>query len=494
MKAILFSMSRKIIGRKKECERLDVCMQSSQAQLVIVYGRRRVGKTFLINEYFENNFAFKLTGVYGKSKDEQIRLFDTSLSLHIANNKSNSGKNISDNTKSSKDWIDAFFNLRKYLEKLDTNKKQVVFIDEMPWLDTPKSGFLSAFEWFWNDWGSTQSNLVFVVCGSATSWMDENIANNKGGLFNRHTCSLFLKPFSLCEVEQYLQSKEINWSRYDIVQCYMIMGGIPYYLSLLQNIYSFSQNIDHLFFSSNGELHNEFEHLYRTLFSNSTIYIKIVEALSKKKGGLTRDEILASINRASSGDLSVILKNLELSGFIRITNFFNKKKKNSLYQLSDYYTSFYFKFLKDSYGTDEHYWSNSVDNPSKRAWEGLVFEQICRDHVPLIKHKLGISGVLSEESSWFVRGDKNFSGSQIDLLLSRRDRVVTLCEIKFSTGEFSIDKEYDMNLRNKIESFKRDTGYKGTIQLVMVTTYGIKQNRYSSLVQNQIVLDDLFSF
>ncbi|WP_074840980.1 AAA family ATPase [Succinivibrio dextrinosolvens] len=474
-------MNRKIIGRKKECERLDECMNADQAQLVIVYGRRRVGKTYLINEYFENRFAFKITGSYGQPKEVQLKIFDTSLSRQNGVNKLN-----------SKDWFEAFNSLRDYLETLDTNEKQVIFFDEMPWLDTQKSSFLAAFEWLWNDWASTRRNLIFIVCGSATSWMDEKIANNKGGLFNRQTCKLFIKPFSLNEVEEYLQSKNIEWSRYDIVQCYMIMGGIPYYLSLLNSKLSLSQNIDALFFTDRGELSDEFEHLYRTLFTNSASYIKVVESLSKKKGGLTRDELLKSTGRQTGGELSVILKNLELSGFIRISNFFNKKKKNALYQLCDYYTSFYFKFIKDNYGKDEHYWSNAVDNPAKRTWEGLVFEQICRDHVTSIKKKLGISGVLSEESSWYVRGDTEIQGAQIDLLISRRDHVTNLCEIKFSTGEYSIDKDYDLKLRNKVEAFRRDTNYKGTIQLVMITTFGLKKNQYSSLIQNQIVLDDLF--
>lgn len=478
---MLNHMNRKIIGRKKECERLDECMNADQAQLVIVYGRIRVGKTYLINEYFENRFAFKITGSYGQPKEVQLKIFDTSLSRQNGVNKLN-----------SKDWFEAFNSLRDYLETLDTNEKQVIFFDEMPWLYTQKSSFLAAFEWFWNDWASTRRNLIFIVCGSATSWMDEKIANNKGGLFNRQTCKLFLKPFSLNEVEEYLQSKNIEWSRYDIVQCYMIMGGIPYYLSLLNSKLSLSQNIDALFFTDRGELSDEFEHLYRTLFTNSASYIKVVESLSKKKGGLTREELLKSTGRQTGGELSVILKNLELSGFIRISNFFNKKKKNALYQLCDYYTSFYFKFIKDNYGKDEHYWSNAVDNPAKRTWEGLVFEQICRDHVTSIKKKLGISGVLSEESSWYVRGDTEIQGAQIDLLISRRDHVTNLCEIKFSTGEYSIDKDYDLKLRNKVEAFRRDTNYKGTIQLVMITTFGLKKNQYSSLIQNQIVLDDLF--
>ena len=476
---------KRIIGRIKECARLDECMHSDRAQLIIVYGRRRVGKTFLINEYFHNDFAFKLTGTYGKGQEDQLENFASAL---YRKTRRKIGV--------PKTWRQAFEQLRDYTETLPEDRKQVFFFDEMPWLDNRKSDFLSVFEWFWNDWASTKDNIVFIVCGSATSWMDEKIANNKGGLFNRQTRKLFLKPFRLFEVEQYLLSRNIRWSRYDIVRCYMIMGGIPYYLSLLSNRLSLSQNIDNLFFAEDGELRDEFSHLYNTLFSNSENYIKAVEALSTKTGGLTRSELAEITGLKTNGDLTKILTDLELSDFIRVSGFYRKKKKDTLYQLRDYYTAFYMRYIKDHHGNDEHYWSNSPDNPARKAWEGLVFEQVCKDHLPAIKHKLGISGVLSEESSWFLRADEKngIPGAQIDLLISRRDRVITICEIKFANGQYLITRDYDLNLRNKIEAFKLATDCRESIQLVMITTYGIKINEYSSVVQNQITLDDLFYF
>ena len=472
-----------IIGRNQEIARLDECMESSFAQLIIVYGRRRIGKTFLINEYYKNNFAFKLTGTFGGKKEIQLRNFLAEL-----NRKSKKQYDI------PKDWIEAFEFLREYLEKAPKNKKQIVFFDEMPWLDTQKSGFLSAFEWFWNDWGATKKNLVFIVCGSATSWMDEKIANNKGGLFNRQTCKLYLKPFKLYEVKEFLESKKIYWSNYDIAQCYMILGGIPYYLNLLSNNLSLSQNIDKLIFFDGGELWDEFEHLYRTLFLNSDNYVKVVQALSTKKGGFTREQIAKSAKLTPNGDLTKILNDLALSGFVRVSQFYNKKKKETLYQLSDYYTAFYFKYIKDNYRKDKHFWNNMLDNPSRATWEGLVFEQVCKDHVDEIKQRLGISGVLTETSSWFTKGNKELgtTGAQIDLLIDRRDNVVSICEIKFSKEEFLINKDYDLKLRNKIGAFKEETNFKKSIQLVMITTFGVKKNKYSSIVQNQVVLDDLF--
>lgn len=480
---IFMIRNNRIIGRTEECSRLERCMMSNSAQLVVVYGRRRVGKTFLINEFFENKFAFKLTGVYGQKREEQLQNF-----LFELNRKSK--KNYS----KPNNWTEAFDYLREYMEDLDSETKQVVFLDELPWLDTKKSGFLSAFEYFWNDYASTKHNFIFILCGSASSWMDEKIAKNKGGLFNRQTCRLYLEPFNLHETEEFLLGQGINWSRYEISECYMIMGGIPYYLSLLDPALSFSQNIDVLFFKKKGELWDEFVHLYNTLFTNSEYYVDVVAALSEKRGGLTREEIAKKVYKSKGGELSKVLNNLVLSGFVTVCDFYERKKKEKLYQLSDYYTMFYFKFIKDYYGKDEHFWSNSIDNTSRRAWEGLTFERLCKDHIKQIKHKLGISGVLSEESSWFIRPNEEngVSGTQIDLIIDRRDRVVSLCEIKYCISEFEIDKSYDLNIRNRINTFSNITKCKKTIQLVMITTYGVKRNKYSGIVGTQVVLDDLF--
>ena len=482
----------RIIGREAECERLKKCMESDQAQLIVVYGRRRVGKTYLVNQFFDGRFDFKLTGAYGESKETQLRYFSEELNRH-------SGSSLP----APKDWIEAFSQLRNYLESLTKGSRHIVFFDEMPWMDTQRSGFLSAFEWFWNHWGSTQDDLVFIVCGSATSWMVENIAENKGGLFNRLTCRLYLQPFTLYETELYLKSCGIDWSRRDIAECYMIIGGIPYYLSLLDREMALNANIDNLFFRKRAELWDEFDHLYQTLFSNSDMYIKVVEALSRKRMGMTRNEIADRTRQAANGNLTKILNDLVDSGFVRKCSFYGNKAKDALYQLADYYTLFYFRFLKDSSRTDEHYWSNTLDNPSRRAWEGLTFEQVCKDHISQIKSKLGISGVLSKESSWFsvnraeekeskADGNTEKIGAQIDLLIERRDKVINICEIKYFIDEFLINGDYDMKLRNKINVFREETGCRQTIQLTMITTYGIRKNKYSNIVTNEVCLDDLF--
>lgn len=474
-------MNSKIIGRQKEIEQLQKCMNANQAQLIVVYGRRRVGKTFLINNFFDGRFDFKVAGSYDQPKGVQLKNFISELNLHSKLN-----------FKVPNNWTDAFFALREYLETLPNNEKHVVFIDEIPWLDTPRSGFLSAFEYFWNNWGSAQDNLVCIVCGSATAWLVENIAKNKGGLYNRQTCRLYLEQFTLMETEQYLKANGFEWSRYQIVENYMIMGGIPYYLNMLDNTISLEANIDNMFFRKRALLWDEFELLYQTLFNNSEKYLKVVEALSSKRKGLTRKEISQITKLPSNGDLTTILENLVNSEFVLSYHFFGNKKQDMLYQLSDHFTLFYYKFLKNNTGRDERFWSNSIDNPAVKAWEGFSFEQVCKDHVRQIKKKLGISGVLAEVSSWFSKSTEEHDGAQIDMLIDRRDNVINICEMKFSNNEYEIDKDYERRLIDKIECFRKETGSRKALHLTMITTYGVKKNIHSGRVQSEVTIDDLF--
>ena len=470
-----------LIGREEECKRLAECLSENKAQLVVIYGRRRIGKTYLIEEFFDGEFAFRMTGEYKASRTMQLRNFANELSLQT-------------NTLGGvpKDWKEAFWELRKYLSELPLERKQVVFFDELPWMDTPNSYFLAEFEYFWNSWGNRRKNLVLIVCGFAASWLIDHIENNKGGLFNRLTCRIFLKPFNLYQTEKYLISKNINWLRREICECYMIMGGIPYYLSLLRHELSYTENIDHIFFRKRAELWDEFRHLYQTLFSNSESYVKIVEVLSAKKMGLTRSEISDATGLPKNGVLTKMLNNLEISGFIRISSFYGKKKKDTLYQLADYYSLFYFRFIKDGTIMDERYWSNSINLPSHYPWSGFSFELLCMDHIRQIKKKLEIGGVLSEQSIWYQRGDNNNKGAQIDLLIDRADRVINVCEMKFSNETFTIDKDYDADLRYKISAFRNTTGTKSNLMLTLITSYGVKKNIYSGIVQREILMDDLF--
>ena len=474
----------RLIGRHDEYRKLERCLERKEAQLIVVQGRRRVGKTFLINRFFENRFDFRLTGEYKASRASQLENFVMEL-----NRRTHSGHAV------PKSWKEAFEMLRAYLSGLPENEKHIVFFDEMPWMDTPKSGFLSAFEYFWNDFGSAMDDLVFIVCGSATAWITEHIERNKGGLFNRKTCSLSLRPFCLKETADYLQMIGIDWSDYDIAQCYMILGGIPYYLSFLNPAESLNENVDSLFFRKSAELADEFDNLFRTLFSNSEEYVSIVTLLSQKRYGMTLAEIARKGKLTLNGNLSAKISHLVQSGFVCASPFFGQKKKETRYQLSDYFSLFYCRFVREHYGKDEHFWRHTNDNPSRYAWAGLTFELLCRDHLDQIRQKLGISGVLTEISSWSARtteGSESADGAQIDLIIDRRDHIISLCEIKYSLHEFEIDKACDMNFRNKIETFRRETGTSKTLQLVMITTYGVRKNKYSNLISGQVVLEDLF--
>ena len=475
-------MNRMFVGRKRELARLQRCLDEDLAQLIVVYGRRRVGKTFLVNQFFEGRFDFKVTGIYNQPKSVQLRSFSEELRRHTGRP-----------AEIPKDWLDAFNQLRDYLEGLQGNEKRVIFFDEMPWLDTQKSDFLPAFEWFWNDYACARDRLIVIVCGSATSWMVENIEENKGGLFNRQTCKLFLEPFTLSEVEDYLKLRGISWARYDIAQCYMMMGGYPYYLSLLDPEKTLFQNADELFFRKRAELWDEYDHLYRTLFSNSNQYIRVVETLAKRNYGMSRERLSSESGLPSNGMMSKILKNLVDSGFVRREAVFGKKNE-TIYQLSDYYSLFYFRFIRDGFGGDEHFWSNQVDHPARRVWAGLAFEMLCKDHIAQIKQKLSIGGVLSEQSTWQVGPDpeQGRSGAQIDLVINRRDQVINLCEAKFSINAYEISRDYDQKLRDKIEIFRESTKTRKTLQLTLITTFGIKKNPYSSLINQTVTLDDLF--
>ncbi len=474
-------MSNSYIGREKETQQLLASYNSKTSQLVILTGRRRVGKTFLIDNIFQDKFTFRLTGAYKKSKATQLEIFKTALEENgfLLN-------------KALSNWEEAFKALRQYLESLPKNYKKVVFIDEMPWLDSQKSDFLSTFENFWNSYGAKNNELMFIVCGSATSWITNKILNNKGGLFNRFTLFLFLKPFTLKETKQYLLANNIFYSDYDIAQLYMIMGGIPYYLSFLSKEFSLGENIDNLFFNRFGSLAHEFDNLYRTMFSNNEQYIKIVEELSKKRMGMTRDELSKATKIANNGNFSKMLNNLYESDFIDISLSY-ADRKIKMYRLVDFYTFFYFKFLKDNYGKEEHFWSKSYDSPTRRSYLGFSFELLCYTHLNQIKKAIGIDDVLTNAFSWSMKPtSKEDKGAQIDLVLDRKDKSIDIIECKYSLNPYVIDKSYYASMQNKIEAFAKFINYKKSLRIVFLTINGVHKNEYYNIVNKVVTIKDLF--
>ena len=469
-----------IIGREKEQKVLLAAAQSEYSELVAVFGRRRIGKTYLIRETFGYKFTFQHTGLAkGSTKDQ---LFSFGISLRDAGY---------DDCPIPKSWLEAFSLLSHFLRD-SPDEKKIVFLDELPWMDTARSNFISAFEHFWNGWASARKDIVLIICGSATSWIINKVINDHGGLHNRVTQQIALQPFTLRECELFVQSKGIEMSRYQIAECYMVLGGIPFYWNLLEKGVSLSQNIDNMFFAKNGKLAHEFNQLYASLFKSSEQYIDVVRVLGNKKMGMTRDEILDAIHVQSGGTLSKVLDELEYCGFVRKYNGYGKKSKQAIYQLIDNYTLFYFKFIQRNENNDEHFWSVSIDSAMHRAWSGLAFERLCMMHTQQIKDKLGISGILSNVYSWRKEADENGDGAQIDLLIDRNDQVVNICEMKYSLSEFVITAEYEQRLRNKKAVFINSTNTRKAVHLTMVTTFGIHPNSHSGIIQNEVTLDDLF--
>ena len=468
-----------MIGREEEQADFIRFLESEKSEFVVVFGRRRVGKTFLIREYFGNKFSFYHSGMANTEKETQLQNFNSSLQKF---------GNIPYPKVST--WLEAFEQLIHLLSNKKQKGKKVVFIDEMPWMDTPRSGFVQALEFFWNSWASAQNDILLIACGSASSWIMNKLIKNHGGLHNRVTQQIYLRPFNLGECEAFFQKNNIVLNRHQIVESYMIFGGIPYYLSLMQKQYGLAQNVDSLCFAEKGMLRNEFENLYASLFRNYDSHVKIVEALSKKVKGMTREEIINNTRLPDGGGLTKTLEELELCGFIRKYKAFGKKERQSLFQLTDFFTLFYFNFMRDKKFDDEHYWTNFIENARHRAWSGYAFEQVCMAHLPQIKRKLGIGGVLTNTTSW--RSSEADNGAQIDLLIERNDKIINLCEMKYVQEQFVIDKKQDEILRNKRAAFKQETKTRKAVHLTMITTYGVKHNEYWGSIQSEVTMDDLF--
>lgn len=470
-----------MIGRKHEIEQLIDAYESGQSEFVAVYGRRRIGKTYLITEAFGNRFAFHHTGLREGGTKKQLEQFRLSLRQ----------QGYYDCPR-IKDWLEAFFELERFLEKCQTERK-VVFLDEIPWLDTPRSGFLSALEAFWNGWAVFRKDIVLVVCGSATSWIVKKIIRNKGGLYNRVRTRIKLFPFTLAECESYANSElHLGYGRREIMECYMALGGVAYYWSLLMRGLSPAQNFDALFFGPQDGLRTEYDELYRSLFRNPLRYMEVVELLGTRRTGYTRDEMIRGLGAVSGGDLTKILADLEECGFVRKYMPSGQGKNGGVYQLVDSYTLFYFSFVKGNGARDGDFWQSSVGDGRLNAWRGFAFERVCLAHVAQIKAALGISGVKTEAYSLRVNPDESGRGAQIDLLIDRRDGIVNLCEMKYSIGKYSITVDESERIRNRIEVARKLFGKNRTIHLTMITQNGIVRSPNSWDVQSVITLDDLF--
>jgi len=447
---------------------------------VAVYGRRRVGKTYLIRETFNNRFTFYHTGLAKSTMSKQLAAWRLSLREYGLKKAT-----------LPRTWLDAFDDLKEIIRQSD-EKKKIIFIDELPWIDTQRSGFIPALENFWNGWASARKDVVLVVCGSATSWIINKILKNKGGLHNRVNTKIHLQPFTLHECERYAAHRKLVMNRRQIMECYMIMGGIPFYWSKLERGISMAQNIDNLFFNPDGELHDEFDELYASLFKNPDPYITVVQTLGKKRTGMTRDEIIAAGGLQDNGRLSEILQDLEACGFIRRYSNFGLKSKQAVFQLIDSYTLFHYRFIQENRGGDENFWSRQTGSPLYYNWCGLAFERLCLLHLPQVKEALGILGTVSRVCSWYQTSTPERKGVQIDLIVDRDDGVIDLCEMKYTKEPYEMTSEEEQKIQYRRSSLITATGTEKAVHLVLISANGVKENAYSDEFQSIITADALF--
>ena len=464
-----------IVGRSAELQELRSLLAADESQFVAVYGRRRVGKTFLIREAFEYRFTFQHTGIYNMNMPEQLDAFRDSL--YDAGMK---------RAAKPKSWPEAFRLLARFIDDNPTDGKKVIFIDEMPWMDTPRSNFVSALDHFWNGWATTRKDIILIICGSATSWIIENVIMNYGGLHNRLTDQIAVQPFTLRECREYCKAKGLGYTDRQILEAYMAIGGIPYYWSFMERGKSVAQNFDALFFAPYGKLAHEFDALYASLFKKPKTHIATITALAQKKMGLTREEILHNAHLSDNDDFSRALRELEQCCFIRKFTALGRKTKGAVYQLMDNYTLFHFDFVRENVNGDEHFWTSHLESTLHYGWAGRAFERVCLQHLPQIKKGLGIAAVSANAHAW--RSDE----AQIDLLIDRNDYTINLCEMKYSNAPYRLSDDEMSRLQNRRASLLRETSTTKSVLLTMVTTYGLTPGGHSNDIHCQLTMDNLF--
>ncbi len=485
-------MTDKIIGRKRELTALNRLRAFPEAEFLALYGRRRVGKTYLIrNSFADADLYFEITGEKDSALGEQLENFADAFGDAFLG-----GRRLA----RPRTWRDAFSLLASQIETLPAGGKKVIFLDELPWLASRRSGFLSALDYFWNHWASRRDDVLLIVCGSAASWMIKKVIRHKGGLHNRITERMRLLPFTLSETEAYLASRGIRLDRLQIAELYMAVGGVPHYLRHVRRGLSAAQNIDRMCFGKDGMLVDEFPQLFASLFEHEACHVAVVRALARNHRGMTRDDILEAAGLSSGGGATDVLSGLEESGFIGSYIPFGKTKRETLYYLTDEYSLFFLTWIDTAprnvvTAPSSGYWHHKSRSRSWSSWSGYAFERLCQKHSRQIENALGISGISTVTSSWQYRPQtRREKGAQIDLVIDRADRVVTLCEIKFCDRPFVITKDYAARIQEKIDTFRRITRCRKTLLLAMITPFGLESNDYAGqLVHQEATLDDLYA-
>ncbi|MBF0315441.1 MAG: AAA family ATPase [Oligoflexia bacterium] len=490
----------KIIGRENAIEILERIYHSSKAEFLALYGRRRVGKTYLVKEFFSKKqksnpapLFFYFTALKDGRNSEQLFFFKKELE----------GVFYHYPLPELKRWIDAFelltLAIHKFLETPSNRSRPIVlFFDEFPWAARAKSGLAQALDHYWNRHWSHLKNIKLIICGSAASWMINNLIRAKGGLHNRLTEVLRLQPFTIEEVSRYLKELQLHYNAQSLVDIYLCLGGVPYYLNFLRRGKSAAQNISQICFGKDAPLAGEFENLLHSLYDNSEIHYKIIQILSTRKSGMSRNEILKKIKLNSGGQISKCLSELEEASFIASFIPLGKKKKDIFFKIVDQYTLFYLSWIdKSSHNILDHasaskYWSQMVSSPGYYAWSGLAFEIFCFNNLHLIRQQLGIEEIACKVGAWkYVPSAKNKeSGAQIDLVFDREDKTITLCEIKYSLSPYQTDKQEILGLHQKIATFKQVTNTKKQILFALITLHGAKPSIFlDEVVTNYVQLD-----
>lgn len=481
-----------IIGRKNEKKKLARILDSGEAEFLAIYGRRRVGKTYTIREFFKNTgLYFEVTGQKDATLNEQLDNFHKTLhetfkpALPIQKPES---------------WKEAFSFLTILLKLQPSEQKIILFLDELPWLATKRSGLLQALDYEWNSVWSRMNNLKLIVCGSAASWILEKLIHAKGGLYNRLTNTIHLKPFSIGESRLYLEQKGVQFTPVQLLELYMVMGGIPYYLRHVEKGQSATQIINTLCFQKDGLLFSEFNRLFKSLFDQSEIHYKIIREVAKKRNGISRDDLLQATGYTSGGTFKKRLNELKESGFIDEFIPYGRKKKAFIIKIIDEYTLFFLTWIEPLQSTSStisynpNYWLNVSTGSSYRSWSGYAFEAVCLKHIDRILAALELENLATGIGRWkFIPPKKSKeAGAEIDLIIDRVDNCINICEIKFSNKEYQIDKNYAKILANKIKVFQDKTKTQKQIFLTMITTYGVKQNIWSEdLVDSTVDLKEL---
>lgn len=463
-----------VVGRANEQKILENALEKETSQFIAMYGRRRIGKTYLIRSTFQKQIVFECSGLYKSEKEQLLENFWIKLSEQ-------SGI-ISAPPKS---WIKAFSQLEQYLNSLKNNQKKIIFLDEISWFDTPKAGFLGALSNFWNNFCTKRNDILLVICGSAASWIIEKVVNDKGGLHNRLNRTIKLNAFTLAETKQFFQAKKIKLSDKDLMQLYMCVGGIPFYLNEVESGKSVAQILDEFFLKENSIFQNEFDNLYAALFKNHQNHLAIIKALALKNKGLNRTEIAKKTKLPSGGGLSLVLEELEQCGFIGKYIDYQKPKADGLYRLLDEYTIFYLKFIQNKINQKAQ---ELVASQAFKVWSGFAFETVCLKHLPQIANALGISGINYNCYSFVDKGHLNSDGSQIDMVIDRADNCINILEMKFYNDTYTLTKKEAENLNRRVNSFLQKTNTKKSVFVTLLTMFGAEKNEhFLSLITNEIL-------